>query len=149
MIKFIFKTSLFFIFSMLCIASSFAQTKYYISNVSIKCIEKTEAKLNDLVYLKLFSKDCGIKSTATKAFKNGDLKVYEEINLDDLSKKNGWCVKENDVFKVFEDDDLDEDDILFEIKFSKEDLLKKKFSFQKNLLFGKYEISFELKAIKL
>jgi hypothetical protein len=129
--------------------NGFSQTKYYINNVSIKCIEKTETKLNDLIYLKLISKECGIKSTATKAFKNGEIKVFDEINLDDLSKKNGWCVKENDVFKVFEDDDLDEDDVLFEIKFSKEDLMNKKFRFLKKLLFGKYEISFELKAIKL
>lgn len=148
MIKHFLKFSFVFIFFQIYFIKAIGQTKYYITNISIKCVEKTESKLNDLVYLKLISKDCGIKNTATRAFKNGDFKLFDEVNTDDLSKKNGWCVKENDILKVFEDDDIDEDDLLFEIKFSKEDLKRRKFSFKKDLLFGKYEIMFELKAIK-
>lgn len=149
MINRIFKISIIVIFFLLYFNTTIAQTKYHLVNVVVKCIKKTEAKLNDLVYLKLISKDCGIKSTTTKAFKNGEVKVYDEINTDYLSKKTSWCVIANDIFKVFEDDYIDEDDLLFEIKFSEEDLSKSKFSFQKDLIFGKYEIMFEVQAIKL
>ncbi len=126
-----------------------AQTRQYIHNVTIKCIAKTETKVNDLIYVKLVSKDCGTKNTPTKAFKEGDVKTFTEINLDDLSKENGWCIKENDIIKVMEDDDVDDDDIIFELKFTKENLLKNKFNYTKTFVIGKYEIYFEVKTIKM
>jgi hypothetical protein len=126
-----------------------AQTKYYVNNVSIKCIAKTESKTNDLIYIKLFSKECGIKNTPTKAFKDGQSHQFTEINLDDLTKKNGWCVNETDRLTVMEKDIVDDDDLIFEITFTKENLLKQRFSFIQSFTIGKYEISFEVKAIKL
>jgi hypothetical protein len=143
----LFKT-IFLIACVFCIQNTQAQTKQYIHNVTIKCIAKTETKTNDLVYVKLMSKECGNKNTPTKAFKDGEVKVFGEINLDDLSKKNGWCIKENDIIKVMEDDDEDDDDIIFELKFTKEELLKQKVSYSKTFTIGKYEISFEVKTIK-
>jgi hypothetical protein len=125
-----------------------AQTKQYIHSVTIKCIAKTETKVNDLIYVKLISKECGSKNTPTKAFKDGEVKTFTEINLDDLSKKNGWSIKEHDVIKVMEDDDEDDDDIIFEMKFTREELLKQRFIYSKTFTIGKYEISFEVKTIK-
>jgi hypothetical protein len=123
--------------------------KYFIHNVHVKCISKAETKSNDLIYVRLISKDCDSKNTPTKAFKNGDRKVFTEINLDDLGRKSGWCVKGDDVLKFMTKDASNEDEVIFEIKFTKELLLKQHFNYIKNLTMGKYEISFELKSIKL
>jgi hypothetical protein len=123
--------------------------KYFVHNVHVKCISKAETKSNDLIYVRLISKDCDNKNTPTKAFKNGDRKVFTEINLDDLGRKSGWCVKGDDVLKFMTKDATNEDEVVFEVKFTKELLLKQHFNYIKNLTMGKYEISFELKGIKL
>ncbi len=132
-----------------CLQSTYAQPKHYLHNVTITCITKTETKTNDLIYIKLISKVCSHKNTPTKAFKNGDTKVFSEINLDDLSKKNGWCIIELDQLIVMEKDDMDEDDIIFEMKFSKTDLLQAKQCYSKTLAIGNYQIYFEIKSILL
>ena len=132
----------------LCLYNAPAQTKQFLHSVSITCISKTEAKTNDLIYIKLFTKNDAAKSTATKAFKDGETKSFSEINLDDFSKKNGWAVVENDVLKIVEKDDADEDDIILELKFTTDILKVNKHCFTKTFTIGKYKICFEIKTIK-
>jgi hypothetical protein len=123
--------------------------KYFLNNIHIKCIAKSDKKTNDLIYLKLVSKDCGNKNTPTRAFKNGDEKIFTEIDLEDLSKKGGWCVKENDVLKVMAQGIANNDEVLLEIKFTKELLARQRSNCIKIFALSKYEICFELKGIKL
>ncbi len=148
MLNHFFKCSIAIIFCLSVYVHVNGQTKYFLNNVSITCISKTETKTNDLIYVKLFSKNDGIKSTATKAFKDGEIKIFSEINLDDLSKKNGWAVVENDVLKIVEKDDSDEDDTILELKFSNDILKVNKHCFTKTFTIGKYKICFEIKTIK-
>ncbi len=53
-------------------------------------------------------------------------KGFSEINMDNLSTSNSWCVAEGDNIKVLEKDDTDDDDLILEVKFTKALLLQEK-----------------------